>query len=335
MFPVRPVRPVLPRASTLAPATCIVFAVLLAVPLLLPHDARGAPEEPQTFHISQISKLMVGYNGDTDIQAMEIDFLAGGQNLFAGVSIAVYDSTGDAIATLGTFPSNLPNGLATDFVLCATAKFRDTFGIVPDLVITPGILVRTGQITFEQPTCGPIVNSLAYGNVAIPLTGMTAAPAIFPNLAYALVRTVNSPTAPTCPLSENSGARFEFRSGSTTSPIVFRNNARNSVNVFSTLTGVETPPPAAPQVRVSPNPFTGLTWIEAPSWSPLTIHDVRGRLVRVLTCNPGGPCPARAGRFAGSWDGTDQNGRRVPSGIYLLRYQGSEGAVVRRVALVR
>ena len=333
MSPSRAFVPARPRAAAVT-----VFALaagsLLLLASVVPPVAHGAPAAPQTFHLSQISKLLVGYNGDTDIQAMEIDFLNGGQNLFAGVSVAVYDSVGNPIATLGSFPSNLPNGLTTDFVLCATAKFRDTFGIQPDLVITPGIPVRTGQIAFRDDL-GCLVNALAYGKVTVPLNGTTAAPSILPDLAYALVRTVNDAILPSCPLSEDAAARFEFRSGSAASPIAFRNNLRASVNVFSTLTGAETPVPAAPRVLVSPNPFGTTTRIEAPDWGPLTLHDVRGRLVRVLTCRPGGACPARAGRFVGAWDGTDESGKRLPSGIYLLRYEGSNGPVVRRLALVR
>ena len=325
------------RVSVLAPPRLPIAALAAAWLVLLaplsPRTARGAPEEPQAFHLAQISKLLVGYNGDTDIQAMEIDFLSGGENFVSGLTVAVYDSVGDPVATLGTFPATLPNGLTTDFILCATAKFRDTFGIQPDLVITPGIPVRTGQIAYESVGC--LVNALAYGNVPVPLNGISAAPTLLPDLAYALVRTVNNGTAPSCPLTENAGARFQFRSGSSAAPITFTNNARQSVNVFSTVTGAETPPPAAPRIRVSPNPFRTSARIEAPDWGPLTIHDVRGRLVRVLTCLPGGACPGRAGPFEGSWDGTDEAGRRLPSGIYLLRHESPDGRVVRRVALVR
>jgi hypothetical protein len=319
-----------PRAPR--PRALVALLPLTAI-FAISTPAIGAPEEGQAFHLTQVSKLLVGYNGDVDIQAVEIDFITAGENFFSGVSVVAYDSIGTVLGTLGTFGATLPNGLATDFALCATAKFRDTFGIQPDLIITPGILPRTGQIGYRTAAC--LINSVAYGNSSVPVTGTGAAPILYPDLAYALVRTVSNGTLTSCPLAENSAARFEVKSGSAASPITFTNNARQTVTVFSTLTGTEITPPAAPAVRVSPNPFARSTRIEAPDWGPLTVHDVRGRLVRVLTCIPGGACPARAGKFAGTWDGTDRDGNRVPSGIYLLRYQGEAGTVVRRMAVVR
>ena len=46
-------------------------------------------------------------------------------------------------------------------------------------------------------------------------------------------------------------------------------------------------------------------------------------------------CPSIAGPFRGEWDGTDGQGREVPSGIYFLRYAGANGLVVKRIALTR
>jgi hypothetical protein len=86
-------------------------------------------------------------------------------------------------------------------------------------------------------------------------------------------------------------------------------------------------------LRVSPNPFRETTVIEAAGWQPLTIHDVRGRLVRVLTCS--GLCPGISGPYRGVWDGTDAQGRRLPSGVYFLKYAGAAGVAVRRIALLR
>jgi hypothetical protein len=328
-------RPHVTFSSRLLILSTLALLAALAIVAFSSRPAHGDPESPAAFHLAEITKLMVGFNGDTDIQAVEIKMIGAGENFVTAMEIATYDGSGNLLATLGTFAASIPNGLTGDNILCATAKFRDTFGITPDLLITPGLLVTSGQVAYEKETCR--VNSLAYGNVPVPLlaSGPTAAPPLPSQGAAALVRTVDDATSPFCPLSENSGARFALRTGSPTNPIVFRNNARQTVNVFSTITGAEGSPPAHSALRASPNPSRGSTRIEAPDWGPLSIHDIQGRLVRVLTCAPGGACPAVAGPFRGEWDGTDIKGREVPSGIYFLRHVGRGGLVVKRIALIR
>jgi flagellar hook assembly protein FlgD len=74
-----------------------------------------------------------------------------------------------------------------------------------------------------------------------------------------------------------------------------------------------------------PNPFRGATQltysIPADGGKPasLSVHDVSGRLVRVLVDNdlPTGPRTV-------TWDGTDEAGQRVPGGVYFyeLRWNG-------------
>jgi hypothetical protein len=89
-----------------------------------------------------------------------------------------------------------------------------------------------------------------------------------------------------------------------------------------------------------PNPFpapssqTTCIWFDlrVPSEVRLTVHDLRGRQVRTLvpSAELGGMLPAgRYGRLRESdttgcdprlaWDGTAEDGRRVPPGIYLVR----------------
>jgi hypothetical protein len=294
----------------------------------------AAPEAAQVFHIMEVNKLMVGYNGDTSIQAIEMKMILGGQNLVSGLSFAAYDGNGALVATLGTFTANVANGANGSRVLAATANFAATFGITPDLVITPSIPVTSGQVAFEEAGCR--VNVLPYGDVPTPLTSPTAAPPLPAGGATVLVRTVDNATSPTCPLAENAGARFMLTSGGPGHPVPFTNNAGVTVNVLSTVVGVEdSPPAAAPLVRAYPNPTRGVTRIDAPGWQALTIHDVQGRLVRVLTCTSGGPCPAQAGPYRGVWDGDDYRGRAVPSGIYFLRYDGASGPTVVRIAVMR
>lgn len=326
-------RPRALRSAHLIAVPTLALALTLALSPFSSRPAYGDPESPAAFHLVEITKIMVGFNGDTDIQAVEMKMLGPGENLLSTMAIATYNGAGVKQATLGTFAASVPNALTGDNVLCATAKFRDTFGITPDLILTPGIFVTSGQVSYEKPSC--LGNVVPYGDVTTPLTGPTAAPPLPSQGAAVLVRVADNPTNPFCPQSENAAARFVLRTGSPTTPVVFRNNLRATVNVFSTVTGAGGSPPALSPLRASPNPFRGTTQIEAPAWRPLSIHDIQGRLVRVLTCAPGGACPSVAGPFRGEWDGTDSQGREVPSGIYFLRYVGTSGLVVKRIALTR
>jgi hypothetical protein len=69
----------------------------------------------------------------------------------------------------------------------------------------------------------------------------------------------------------------------------------------------------------APNPFRGLTTIRyelpAPATVSLTVHDVAGRKVATLVDSE----RKGAGRYGAHWDGRDDAGRRVASGVYFYR----------------
>jgi photosystem II stability/assembly factor-like uncharacterized protein len=76
------------------------------------------------------------------------------------------------------------------------------------------------------------------------------------------------------------------------------------------------PPIAAGSPGVAPNPFAGRVFI-AGDGSHAGVFDPAGRLIRTLD--------AEGGRFV--WDGRDESGRLVPSGIYLVRPDGSRSKI--------
>ncbi|MFN8179227.1 MAG: S8 family serine peptidase [bacterium] len=84
-----------------------------------------------------------------------------------------------------------------------------------------------------------------------------------------------------------------------------------------------------------PSPTAGVTSIQyaVPKDAPdvlLAVYDVAGRLVRTLVR---GPIPA--GRQAATWDGRDEAGRRVGSGVYFYRMDAGTFSQVRRVTVLR
>ncbi len=62
----------------------------------------------------------------------------------------------------------------------------------------------------------------------------------------------------------------------------------------------------------------------------LAVFDVRGRKVRKLASETGGP-----GRYSVVWNRRDDRGRDLPSGVYFIRLSGQQKQVTRKVVLVR
>jgi peptidoglycan hydrolase-like protein with peptidoglycan-binding domain len=311
---------------TSAPAALRLALVSLATAAV----AVSAAPRPAcaTFHLMNVSRVLSGWNGNAGVQAVELTMLAAGQNLVGGGVINAYNAAGTLIGPLGTFPANVANGVTGGRILCATAAFQSTFGITADLTITAGVPVGTGQVAFENAGC--FVNGIAYGDVTVVKNGTTAAPALPKDLAYALVRTVSDGTVPSCPVAEDAAARIALRSGSASAPVTFTNNAGATVNVSSSLTSVDGSPRAA-GVAIFPNPVRSTARVIAPGYRRLLIHDVQGRMVRILASgNERSVSP-----FEGIWDGRDHRGVAVASGIYFLRYDDPSGPIVRRFAVAR
>jgi flagellar hook assembly protein FlgD len=62
----------------------------------------------------------------------------------------------------------------------------------------------------------------------------------------------------------------------------------------------------------------------------LTVHDLAGRLVRVLMDGE-----QSAGRASAFWDGRDDAGREVGSGVYFARLDAAGSVKTQRMALLR
>ncbi len=100
--------------------------------------------------------------------------------------------------------------------------------------------------------------------------------------------------------------------------------------------------PLTPEVPVkfvrldqnTPNPFNPLTEIhfelKDPGFMELAVFDVRGVKLRTLFR---GDHPAGADQV--SWNGTDDAGRALPSGIYLYRLTTIQGNLSRKMTLIR
>jgi len=84
-----------------------------------------------------------------------------------------------------------------------------------------------------------------------------------------------------------------------------------------------------------PNPFNPATTIRfglrVAGPATLDVFDARGRRIRRLWSDPA----AAPGEYAARWDGRDDAGRRVASGVYLVQLQALGSRLARRVTLVQ
>ena len=82
-----------------------------------------------------------------------------------------------------------------------------------------------------------------------------------------------------------------------------------------------------------PNPFNPNTTIRydlpVASSVSLIVRDIAGRVVRHLDAGP-----RSAGHHSAAWDGRDDAGRPVGSGVYLCELRAGEFRVVRKMLLM-
>lgn len=98
---------------------------------------------------------------------------------------------------------------------------------------------------------------------------------------------------------------------------------------------IATPIPEQPNLRQNhPNPFNAQTTISyqlpGDAVVELAIYDLRGQQVRLL----GNGSQAR-GQHSLMWDGRDDSGRPVPSGIYYYRLEAGDRILTKRMTLMK
>ncbi|MGH7682591.1 MAG: S8 family serine peptidase, partial [Candidatus Eiseniibacteriota bacterium] len=109
----------------------------------------------------------------------------------------------------------------------------------------------------------------------------------------------------------------------------------------SATTDADVPPASPPRVSLLqnyPNPVHGATHIDFTLLGPvgsvpvtLRLFDASGRLVRTLLHSPS----AVPAGWSVSWDGKDEKGRRVSSGIYYYRLEVEGNVTSKRLVLLR
>lgn len=93
-------------------------------------------------------------------------------------------------------------------------------------------------------------------------------------------------------------------------------------------------PTSSALVGVSPNPFNPQTTVTfdlaSTTRAVLSVYDLRGALVRRLVDET-----LTTGRHTATWDGCDQSGQAVASGVYVARFEAGATRDMKRMVLIR
>lgn len=88
--------------------------------------------------------------------------------------------------------------------------------------------------------------------------------------------------------------------------------------------------PISFSLKLFPNPFNASLSINAPLAEKLEIYDIEGRLIADLSNQVDG-----SSNNSVFWDGTDNRGSKVSSGIYLVKISRENQNILRRAILIR
>jgi flagellar hook assembly protein FlgD len=107
-----------------------------------------------------------------------------------------------------------------------------------------------------------------------------------------------------------------------------------AVRFADVLTAAPAQPLAVSLGQNVPNPFNPSTTIhytvDSPSRVVITVDAAGGQLVRRLDEGA-----RAAGSYSARWNGEDNDGHAVASGVYFYRLEGAPGAAARKMVLIR
>src|SRR5687768_13694748 len=101
----------------------VLGAAGLAVALLVPAAPAAA-----NHHFMRATEILGAVEGAPNVQYVELQMYAAGQNIVSNASLAFQDPTGAADGTV-VFPNNVANGADNANILIATAEAATFFGV--------------------------------------------------------------------------------------------------------------------------------------------------------------------------------------------------------------
>ena len=125
-----------------------VLALTALTALLV--SASGSRPALAAHHIAEISEVMSGFDGDPDVQFVEIDQLAIYQSFVTNTRLTAFNPDGTLAGVL-LDPVGGDVSLTGDRWLMGTSAFETASGISADFTFSPGILPAAGMVCWGAP----------------------------------------------------------------------------------------------------------------------------------------------------------------------------------------
>ncbi|HMQ14774.1 MAG TPA: hypothetical protein PKC49_02265 [Phycisphaerae bacterium] len=140
--------------------------------------ALAAPDAHATFHWMHVEQIIVGVNGDSSAQAIQLRMRFDGQHLLNPGRLVLRDATGANPILLVDFDRPVPFGAAGDRVLVASTAMSSYTDppLAPDFELTsliPPSHFAAGSLTFETDDGTLVICRLSWGGASYtgPTTG--------------------------------------------------------------------------------------------------------------------------------------------------------------------
>lgn len=115
------------------------------------------------FHLVSITEVFAGTAADPNVQYIEMQMYAGGQNVLGGHRVFIFNEDGSQVTTINL--QNVAGGANQDFILLATTQAEALFGVEADFVIDPVLIGAAGSVCFgEADDFGGVVDCVAWGD---------------------------------------------------------------------------------------------------------------------------------------------------------------------------
>lgn len=197
-------------------------------PLLLPCPAAAS------FHLAHIERLLSSLNSSTDVQFVQIEMDAAGQNLVAGSKLLAFADNGSFSHVVLTVPSKVDSGAGASWLMASTAFEAET-GMAPDFVFDSsdgkGLPAKSGMVCWGKPAdqTNPddpsMIDCVSYGNYSGPDNSHTEKPIAIPPFGHGLQR-----------LGDSGSSANDFACEEMTTPITNEPDKR-AIDATSPCTG--------------------------------------------------------------------------------------------------
>ena len=124
----------------------LLFAIVLSLSLVFV-QGRSANA---AFHLAVIDEVLTSYNGDANVQFVEIRMLNTSQTVVGNTVLAAFDASGSYTADVLVVPNSLTPNAELRWLM-GTTQFQTASGVTPDFIMPAGLPTGGGMICWGAP----------------------------------------------------------------------------------------------------------------------------------------------------------------------------------------